>query len=110
MISGDAHAVLARRDDAVAALEAAYDRLDDAIAARDLERLAALVADREPLVARLRRLLADSPLAFTAGQRLATREAELQRRIRDLHGHFETRLHDTQRRANAARKYQESSR
>ena len=110
MSAGDAQAALERRDQAVAELEATYDRLDDAIAARDLERLAALVAAREPMVARVRRLLADSPLPVSAGRHLATREAELQRRIAELHGHFQTRLHDTQLRANAARKYRESPR
>ena len=100
----------ARRDALLAELDVCWDRLEDALDARDIERIGALVASREPLIARLRALQSLAPLTAAQGQRLVTREAELQRRAASLHGDLGSRLHDLQRRSTAARKYRDSPR
>lgn len=101
---------LTARDQAVAALEASWERLEAAAAARDYDTLASEVAAREPLIVRLRGALAQAPLPEEEGRRLAAREAATQDRIQKLYATLGDRLHDTQRRGQAARRYRDAPR
>ncbi|MGM0577155.1 MAG: hypothetical protein ACQEXJ_15630 [Myxococcota bacterium] len=92
-------------DEAVAALEANYDDLDEALDAQDAEAVDAVVSARGEAVTRLRAACGDAPLPEPIRERLAAREEAAQARMKDFDARVRERLHDGSRRAHATRRY-----
>lgn len=95
---------------ALAELEAFYPRLDEAIAERDAEAVATLIASRGPAVEAVAQLTAADPVAADAARaRVQTNERALQGALRELHQQIFDSLAEHRERARAVTRYARSS-